>query len=75
MFAGIYQHVDKDHQVKTVCVCACWRPTYDCVRQVDEAVGSDGRSVLPHLVDQVNRDGLETAITGAQIDVVVFVRV
>lgn len=61
--------------MKTVCVCARWRPTYDCVRQVDEAVGSDGRSVLPHLVDQVNRDGLETAITGAQIDVVVFVRV
>lgn len=53
---------------------ACWRPTYDCVRQDDEAVGSDGRSVLPHLVDQVNRDGLETAIAGAQIDVIVLVR-
>lgn len=53
---------------------ACWRPTYDCVIQDDEAVGSDGRSVLPHLVDQVNRDGLETTIAGAQIDVVVLVR-
>lgn len=74
MFAGIYQHVDKDHQMKTVCVCACLRPTYDPVRQADEAIGLDSRSILPHLVDQVNRDGLETVITGAQTDVKVLVR-
>lgn len=73
MFAGINQHVNTKHQVKTVCVCACWRPTYDPVRQADEAVGSDAWSVLPHLVNQVDRDGLETVITGAQIDVVVLV--
>lgn len=57
----------------SVCLCV-WRPTYDTVRQADEALGRDGRSVLPHLVDQVVRDGLETAITGAQTHVVVLVR-
>lgn len=51
-----------------------WRPTYDPVRQADEDVGRQVRSVLPHLVDQVNGDGRETVIAGAQIDVVVLVR-
>lgn len=72
VFMGLI--TDKDYWVTTVYVCACWRPTYDRVRQPDETVGSDGRFVFPHLVNQVNRNGLETAITGAQIDVVVLIR-
>lgn len=51
-----------------------WRLTYDPVRQADEAFAREGRSARPHLVDQVNGDGRETAIAGAQIDVVVLVR-
>lgn len=49
-------------------------PTYDSVRQTGEAVSRDGRSLLPHLVDQVSRDGLEAAIARLQIDVVVLLR-
>ena len=58
-----------------MCVCVSVRkPTYDSVRQAGEVVRRDGWSVLPHLVNQVIRDGLEAAIARVQIDVVVLLR-
>lgn len=57
------------------CVClSSWTRTYDPVRQADEAVIGDGRSALPHLVDQVDGDGREAEVAGGQIDVEVLVR-
>lgn len=49
-------------------------PTYDSVGQAGEVVKKDGRSLLPHLVDQVNGDGLEGTIAGVQIEPVVLLR-
>ncbi len=65
-----------------VCVCVCVYSTdmhiktltYDSVGQAGEDVRRDGRSFLPHLVDQVSRDGFEAAIARLQIDVVVLLR-
>lgn len=48
------------------------RRTDDSVREAGEVVRWERRSVLPHLVDQVNGDGLEAAIARLQTDVVVF---
>lgn len=75
-FAGIYQHIDKG--LTAVCMCVVYtgthkrKLTYDSVWQAGEGIRRDGRSILPHLVDQVGRDGLKAAIARLQIDVVVL---
>ncbi len=48
--------------------------TYDSVGQAEEVVRRDGRSVIPHLINKVKRDGLKAAVAGLQVDVVVLMR-
>lgn len=76
LFAGIYQDRDKRAPQRrasafSVCVFSIQgKPTYDSVGQDGEVVWRDVRSVLPHLVHQVTREGLQAATACLQIDAV-----